>query len=271
MAAGGHAGVLEERTTLRTVVLALGVLLVGLVLLYLASNDTLWRAQSPWQSMVRQLGSVLTVTVVIALLWNLWGKRAFVDELFAKARIAEDIQQSGIVGFTESFQRSIDWESLFRSGAHLDICFAYGRTWRNSHRAELQALAKRPEARIRVVLPDPDDTTTVAEMARRFDVSAEQFSSAVREAAEDFTSLGRLNPENRHLVQVWYLPATLQFSFYRFGTSVVFALYTHRKERAPVPAFVIQEGGSFYEFVRAEFRAMVEDDPPLARRAPEGG
>ncbi len=243
-----------QSVNLRTIILALLVGIIGVVLLALANSMA---AEKVGPSIVRDLGSLLFLPATLTLIWELWAKRAFLDEILAKAQISKELSFAGIVKITDSFHNDIDWKSYFRSVNKLDIFFAYGQTWRNVHRRELQDLASREGARIRVVLPDPEDQNTVDDLARRFGYSSERLRSLISEATSDFLSLRPTDAAQGGSVEIWHLPATPVFSFYRFDGVGILALYNHRKDRAPVPTFVCEMGGTLYDYIRTEFEAMI--------------
>lgn len=118
--------------------------------------------------------------------------------------------------------------------------------------------ALRRSARIRVVLPDPEDEQTVLELAHRFNYESEDLVRYIREAVAFFDELRALSSDTD--VQVWFLPAAHQFSFYIFGPTAVVALYSHRRQRVPVPTLVCEEGGWLYDYVAKEFDAMIGAD-----------
>ena len=244
--------ILIERANLRTVLVALGVAGLGAILLYLSAKD-LWKGYEAWQVVVRNIGGLLVITVAITLLWELWAKRAFLDEVLAKVQMADEVRLAGFVRVTDSFHRGIDWEPLFRSVNKLDIFFAYGRTWRSTHAEELKKVAARKGARIRIVLPDPEDAQTVSELARRFNFTPKKLRELIREAETDFRNLRHISADSGAQIDIWFLPATPQFSFYRFDRIAIFALYSHVRERVSVPTFVVEMGGTLYEYIRNEF------------------
>jgi hypothetical protein len=58
----------------------------------------------------------------------------------------------------DSFQDgSIRWEQLFKNASRLDIFISYGHTWRNTLLERIDKLLANEDARLRVILPDPDD------------------------------------------------------------------------------------------------------------------
>lgn len=248
---------LRERANLRTLLIALAIAILGIVLLYLSAKE-FWRGYQAWQVVVRDVGGLLLVTVAIALLWELWVKRAFLDELLAKAQISKEITFAGLVKITDSFHQDIDWKSYFRTVNKLDIFVAYARTWRSVHRQDLEKVAVRQDARIRVVLPDPEDEQTVVELARRFGCGPEDLIKRIREAETDFTRLRSYGGERGAQIDIWFFPGTPRFSFYRFDRIAIFALYNHRREQASVPTFVCEMGGTLYDYIRKEFDAMIQ-------------
>jgi hypothetical protein len=254
-----------ERTNLHVWLLAIIVALLAVSLLILAEFNKLWVGIESLQGVVREIGSFLLVSVAVALLWELKEKRVFRDEILSEVQLSGDIRSAGIVGFTPSTHQNIDWDMLFRNVEELDILFSYGRTWRRIHGHQLQEAAGR-KAHIRVVLPDPNDATAVAEIAKRSRRTETEIRELILEAATEFYGLHKLGAK----VNVWFLPDAPQFSFYRFDHTIVLAIYSHRTEDRPaqldVPAFTLAEGGSFYKFVQAEFHAMISNNG-LARLA----
>jgi hypothetical protein len=256
----------SERTNLRTFVLAIIVAFLGFILLYFSFSGYL-KGVEVWQTVVENVGSFFLIAGLIAFLWELWVKRAFLDEILAKVQMADEVKQAGFVRVTDTFHRGIDWEQLFRSVRKLDIFFAYGHTWRSTHSEELKAVATRKDARIRVVLPDYEDAQTVSELARQFNYSPEKLKSLIREAEKDFKDLRHINANNGAQIDIWLLPSVPHFSFYRFDHLAIIALNSHSRERVPVPTFVVEMGGTLYDYIRKEFEAMIKKDG-LARIVP---
>ena len=248
---------LSERVNIRTVVIALVTAVFGVLLLYFSANNSLWVGYEIWQIVIRDLGGFLLVTVALTLFWEIMGKRAFMDEILAKAQISNEIKYAGITKVCDSI-RDIEWKSYLKNVKELDIFFPYGRTWRNTYLQELKEVASRVDARIRVVLPDPDDELTINELSRRFKYTPEKLKELIIEVDSYFRMLLPLNKKGAD-INIWYLPAAPTFSTYRIDQKTVLVLYTHRKERVPVPTFVCEMGGSLDNFIRKEFETMISD------------
>ena len=228
---------------------------VGLVCLYLGGNDSpWWQAHESLQGVMRDLGSLLIVSVVLGLIWELQGKRSFAREILETARTSADYETSGLTRVGTNYLEDPDWEDLFRNVEQLDIFVAYASTWRNLHLKRLQAVASRPGGQIRVFLPDLEDDDTVTTLARRFGYTEEDLCGRIKETAESFESM-RL--DGGATIKIFYRPGDRLFSFYRFDSRAVVTLYNHKGTRESlVPTFLFQRGGSLYAFIEAEIRAI---------------
>lgn len=248
-------------TTLESLVVAGVVAALGIGLLYLAERDPMWAHYRSVQDLVSTLGSAVVVSVALGLLWELVGKRAFAREILETARTSTDIEAAGLARIGTRYLDDPDWEHYFRSVRKLDIYFAYGRTWRNVNLPRLQELASRADARIRVYLPDTSDPATVDELARRFDMAADQLTNAIEEARDAFLGLRCRDGAE---VAVYYRPGASVFSCYRFDGTAIITLYTHSsRKRGDIPTLVCTDGGSLYDFVRDEFRAIHDQSTPV--------
>jgi hypothetical protein len=250
-----HHRPFRELLTVKFIVIAVAVSFFGVLLLYFGSREDFWVGRGGVQALVNQLGSILVVSVSLALIWELLGKRAFAREIFENSRTIGDIEASGIQSIGTDYVSDPDWGELFTGVRELDVFVAYARTWRNSHLERLRDLARVKGARIRVILPDPECLETVSTLARRFDMAEETLRSAIEEARQDF--IGLRNPGGAE-VQVYYRKGDLVFSLYRFDARAVVTLYSHSQRRGQVPNLVCKSSGTIYGFVVDEFNGVLE-------------
>lgn len=226
--------------------------IVGVLLLWW-SGTSHWKSNPQMQAFLAQSGGLLVATGLLAVAWDLIGRRALADEVLAKAGLSADVVRAGLVRVTTQYLSEVEWTSLFRDVSNLDIVVVYGATWRNSHRASLQAVARRSDARIRVFLPDPDDRETVAVLADRFRMQPAELVTKINEAISDFGSLAR---PGGAAVEVSVRAGDAVFGCYRFDNRAVLTLYTHEKCRTQVPTFVVESGGNLFDFVHDELTAI---------------
>lgn len=250
---------LQSKVTNRsTIILALIFTIVGAALFYVAGHESVDGNQA-LSAFLSQAGGLVLATGLLTLGWDLVGRRAFADEVLAKARLSADVVQSGLQRVTNQYLEEVEWSDLFRDVNKLDIVVAYASTWRYAHLGRLQAVAKRPEARIRVFLPDPDDPDTVRRLAERFSITEEALRAKIQDALEDFTGLA---VPGGATVEVLVRKGDAVFSCYRFDSRAVLTLYSHSRERrTQVPTFVVAEGDLF-QFVYEELVALRNQSVP---------
>lgn len=255
-----------ERTTLRTFLLALGVCAVGIALLALAHSWSFLAVHPGVQTIVKDVGSLLVATVTLALLWELFARRAFLEELLSETKLVDELRTTGLAGISAKWHGQIDWPALFNSSRSLDLFFAYGGTWRNTYIGDLRRFVEKPDTRATVVLADPDDERLLQDLGRRFNTSPADIRTRILRAKEEFTEVFQPAVQKGRDFSIWYLPIPPVFSCYFFDGTAIITLYKHKAQRAEVPTLVVKRGGELYDFFRAEFDAFVVGEASLARR-----
>lgn len=243
----------SERTNLSSALTAVVAGGIGIGLLYLATILEEFSVAPSIFTVIRQLGGLFVVSTAVGVLWQLRVRRVFLSEILQTTQLAEEIRDSGIVKITSDYNREIDWPELFKNVRELDVFFSYGQTWRSSNVVHLRKLSET-DAQIRIVLPDPDDNQIMAELARRFQIRADEVRQRVRDSAEDFI---KIFGKSKATFSLWYLPESPVFTMYRFDHRAILALYKHRHERGEVPTFMVQKGGLIYDFLVQDFEAFV--------------
>jgi hypothetical protein len=253
----GRVGVVASKvTTLSSALLAGGFAVAGLVLLFVSGLD---RLPLPVAAFLGQLGGLLAATGLITIAWDLVGRRAFAQEVLAKAQLSAEVTESGLTRVTDQYLELVQWDALFRDVHHLDIVVAYASTWRNSHRSRLDLVAGDPSKTVRVFLPDPRDEMTVRVLADRFSMAPDVLRTRIDEAIADFRSLHRPGGAR---VEVFVRKGDAVFSCYRFDSQAVLTLYSHSRERRTSVPTLVMAGGSLSKFVRSEIDAIAEQSEP---------
>jgi len=251
----------SERVTLRVIIAALIFIIIGFLLIWGMAGNTWTGKWRTLQVLLEQLGGLLFVTGAITLSWELAVKRAFLAEILVKTQVSRDIALAGLLKITNRFHDDIDWRGYIEKSNKIDIFFAYGRTWRGTHEEHLKTALKNNQARIRIVLPDPNDGATVSELARRFSIDRpEDLKGRIEESVIFFKELNNIAENEDGSVELWFLPECPVFSFYRFNQFGILATYKHQRGRGNVPTFVFEQGGTLYDFMRQEFEAMIKDN-----------
>ncbi|WP_000682665.1 hypothetical protein [Vibrio metoecus] len=89
---------LKQITNLRTYIVSILIFMVG-VLFLVAGEKITFSKECLWiKYVISNFGSLLIASVSIAMLWELFSKRSFLDELLAKTGLAEDLRTVGVIG-----------------------------------------------------------------------------------------------------------------------------------------------------------------------------
>ena len=252
-----NQALLVERVNWRTIALSAVAAVTGILLLFVSKPiDELGYHRSG--SLIREGGAVLLASVAVLLLWELAAKRAFTDEVLAKANMSRDLAEAGLDMVLGSFQdKRLNWDELFKNACKMDLFIAYGHTWRNSHAEQMDKMLADSGSRLRAVLPDPNDGNVIAALSSRFKMKPEEVTAEIEKAKEFFDHRQTKAKGN---VEIYVAKIVPLFTFYRFNNKVVFALYNHREGRNPVPTFVADEDGFLFKYFTDEIEGIIASD-----------
>jgi hypothetical protein len=203
--------------------------------------------------LLNEIGAALWISVALAVFWDLAGKRAFADEIIAKVGMSRSLAQAGVEKIIPSFQQ-LDWSPLFHEAQKLDLFVSYAASWRNYHILQLKELLSKPDAALRVLLPDPAIPELVSALAVRFEKTAAEMQKEINDAWDFFA---KTLPAGR--AEIYFTCRVPLFSFYIFDTKAVLALYNHRLGRLPVPTFFCNDSGFLFSYLAAEFEGILAD------------
>lgn len=240
----------EWTTNYRTTIYAAIVVLAGVAALWLITLAW-WDEHTTAKAVLEQFAGILIATGLLAILWDLRGKRDIIDEVLAKVELGSDIETVGLARASMDW-KVVPWPDLIKNARQIDVFIAYGSTWLSNHTAELADFAKQRRNKLRYFLPDPDDETAMTVLAERFDYTPEIISSKVVEAAEIVAKLSRAGNAD---IRVWYRRGAPTFTCYRFDDKVVVTLYAHKVGRGAIPTLVLDEG-TFTEFFKDDLKAI---------------
>ncbi len=245
----------KKIATREVIILAIVLSLTGFTILTLSVWLIPKEYETPRESL-KEIGSVMFGLGVISLIWDLYARRAFMREVLDSVNLAQQVEEAGLQIIAANYNSDVPWDELFESSPILDIFVAYAHTWRNLNRTNLERLAKKPGACLRIVLPDPNDGPTMDELARRFTSTAGDVSSKIREAVKAYTEI-RSGAVATATVTCYYVKACPLCTIYMFSSSAVVSFYSHQRKRVDVPTFMVEASKPLYNFFNAEFLALL--------------
>lgn len=249
---------MSENTKLRTVIISILVLLFGIFVIYLGNLLVNSSNKENLSNVVKDVGSFLIGSGTLGIIWELVAKKSFFREIWKLNNISDDIKSSGILEFTSDFKESVDWSDLFSHASNIDIFFSYGNTWTNNNIDRIRSFSrKNKRGKINLFIPDINNDDIISELSRRYSITNDELINKINYSIESI--------KNAHKkTKVIYIKVTPVYTFYRFDNKAVIALYKHRRDKEPVPTFVVKKGGELYNFITTEIDGFLTD-PTIGR------
>lgn len=130
--------------------------------------------------------------------------------------------QAGIIHvFPSDKNREIDWDDLFKKQLRL-ICFLRIIVVEKSKLQKSRIVYYKENTRMRVILPDPDDSQTMLESSRRINTTVENEIRIITDAIKDFKILVEQHPTAN--VEIWLLKKALYFPHFALVIELCFHL-----------------------------------------------
>ncbi|MFD8969311.1 hypothetical protein ACFV0C_30755 [Streptomyces sp. NPDC059568] len=241
-------------TTFMYWLISVAVSIVGVLLIYL-SGTSWFKEHSTVSNLANQLGGLAIVSVAIAILWELAGRRAFFNEMLEVHRLKYDVVESALESIGTDYTKALDWSSTISNARELDVFSAWANTWRNQNLAALSALIAKSNSKVRVFLPDPTDRTCVKALASRFGYTENDARGKIAEAIDGYKQLDGPTPSGR--VEIWTTSVYRVFTSYRIDDRIAVTLYHHAAgQRVSVPVFVCRKGGNLFEFFEHDLEVV---------------
>jgi hypothetical protein len=249
---------IQRSTRLKFLLISLVVFLVGFGLSVVAAEG--------WRAAAREMGSFLMVSVALAFLWEYLGKKAFLSEILAETRIAEQLHIAGIVEYLPNYHQWTGWSNAFETAQTLDIFAAYPQKLIGSYIAELRQFVAKGK-RIRVILADPSAAASVAELAQRFGHDLAAVKHHIQECINDLMYVDN----KTNLVEVRKATVGHLVKLVIFDDQCLLVSYSLRP-KIEAPALVGNSKGDLYNYVHKEFKAAWESaslmNPPATHASP---
>ncbi|MFJ9728578.1 hypothetical protein ACIRP3_38130 [Streptomyces sp. NPDC101209] len=227
---------------------------LGVFLLYV--SGTSWaEGHKTLSNLMNQLGGLAIVSVAIALLWELVGRRAFFNEMLEVQKLKTDVVESALESIGTDYTKALEWSTVIANARHLDVFSAWANTWRNQNLSALSALIAKPNSKLRVFVPDPTDRNCVRSLANRFGYTENDAKGKITEAIDGYKQLDGATPSGR--VEIWTSSVHRVFTSYRIDDRIVVTLYHHATgQRVSVPVLVCREGGSLFKFFEHDLEVV---------------
>jgi hypothetical protein len=161
--------------------------------------------------------------------------------------------------FAGFYQR---FEDLIGSSTQMVLYFIHSRRWRENHDAAIKDFLSREKTTLDVFLPDLENHELMFSLSRHFE-DGPQIPALVTDAYRYFARLAR---DFRKPAQIWLFGRYPTFSFYKFDTRAVIALYSNTAAKKGAPAFEITTDDFLGKFLATDIEDLKRE---CRKRAPE--
>ncbi len=155
---------------------------------------------------------------------------------------------------------------MLKNPREIEIMVAYAGTWASHLQIRLKQLAEHGTTKVKIILPDPEDSATIEELARRFESSREKLLHKIEETVAIYTELFHRETSSKNRLELWYLKEPPLYTYYKIDDVFVFTTYRHNG-KGDVPTFVFAGKGLLADFVNKDVRELVKDGSAYARKA----
>ena len=193
--------------------------------------------------------STIGAAFLVNFLWEIFAKKRFAESVLEMAKISKNIEQSGVDHIDIDFS-SINWQAELTKTHNLTAIFTYAQTWRNSNRVTIQRFTAKRKNRFTVIMPDYENKDIMAEFDRRYNYEDGKTSELIKEAVMDYCELG---------AKVYLFNKSLQATYYIMDNVALMAFFKHSPGKSTVPYIRAESSGSFYDYIIAEKRAILND------------
>jgi len=253
---GIMSNVYRDRTTYKTFNVSFLIVVIGSLLLFFVSRLEFLNKYPEWQSLIKDFGSLCVASVGVAIIWELFSKRAFMSELLTTTKLADEIQASGLIRISSKWHGEVDWTNLFRKSDEINLFFMYGRTWRNINRAEIQNFIRRVSTKATIILPDVENVQFLGELARSISVTPDELKNRIEEAKKEFIAMFDAEENAAERFAILSTSVFPVYSLYQFDGTIIVTFYSLDKSKKEVPTFVFEKGGSLFNFFMGDLNSL---------------
>jgi hypothetical protein len=186
--------------------------------------------------------------------WDLLGRRALTNELLVAAELSSDITTAGLKRIATRYL-DVEWDELIDGANHVDVFFAYARTWRATHATPLRHLVERGGTRLRVILPDRENAALMEALSAKFRYTVPELAGLIESAESDIDNLAQQAAASS-TVELRRTSEFPVYTYYRFDRVSFVVFYSQAPGRVDVPAFECEQGGSLAGFFRGQFESL---------------
>ncbi|MBE6805648.1 MAG: hypothetical protein E7526_03870 [Ruminococcaceae bacterium] len=161
----------------KNIILALGVTIVGLILLFIKEPEFLG-----------DIGSILLISGVYSILDSYFLKQSMTDMIIEKINLDKAVDDTGLVDIGSNL-RNINYQKYFEEAKkNIDILHVYARTWTTNNFDFIKDTVMNNECRLRIILLNPD-SPFVSALETHYDYQPGELKKYINEVVSQWKKL----------------------------------------------------------------------------------
>jgi hypothetical protein len=150
----------KQTVNIKTVVASVIFFLLGLLLLYFSTK---YQDESVFMLLLNNLGAILFSISLVAIIWDLIVKRAFLKEIMSQVNLSSNISDAGIENVAESFH-DIDWKDFYLNANEINLLIFHAMHTISTN-TKLIIEAAKSSTQINVYLPNPENIELIKRLS----------------------------------------------------------------------------------------------------------
>ncbi len=178
------------------------------------------------------------------------------------SKIKKEIQKTNLtitkLGIKDDalFQKfTNEFQNLISSSSKVALFFIHSRSWRENNHNSIVDFLKKKESELIVFLPNFLNSVLMKIISENF-ADGNVIESLVKDAFRFFYELQK---EYRGKVDLRYYDYYPTYSFYKFDTDAILAMYPTTPKKKNVPSFKIVNNTKFWSFFEDDLDGLIEE------------
>lgn len=178
-----------------------------------------------------------------------------------RQRVKENKMRSLGVSRVAMFQEfALDFPERLDRASELSVFFIHSRSWReNNHNAITSFLSRPDTKKLAVILPNFANCELMSQIVQNFE-DGPVIPGLTRDAIRFFARLRDAYPRKVSVLLTDYYPT---YSFYKFNTSAIVALYPTTDRKKNVPTLEVVSGSEAWYFLADDLERLESSATPL--------
>lgn len=200
------------------------------------------------------LGTTLVASAMVTLVWEIFVRRTFLQEILAEVGLSANIKESGLQRVEHEFSH-VDWKSFYANAKLVQLIIFHASHTLTMNVGRFVHDAAKNGTKFDVILPDVTNDALIAKLAK---MDGNRDSTVIRGKVQDAIDGFRGLPSAGSRVSIRCSCHLHPFALYLSDKTAILALNPEPTFTEPV-ILVCDRGGALYRYAQTHFEAIKSD------------